>query len=84
MIGVRLMKCAILIINNLGVGLNLLRPILADAESFTQRHREGNVTLNLNWRALIGFECLQVAVSNPSLAEVFANSSLAIGAPILI
>ena len=34
-IGMRLMKCSTLIINNLGVGLNLLRTILADAESFT-------------------------------------------------
>ena len=35
--GMRLMKCATLIINNIGVGLNLLRPILVDAEGFTVR-----------------------------------------------
>lgn len=57
-IGMRLMKCATLIINNLGVSLNLLRPILADAEAFTSRSRDGAVSINLNWRSLIAFECI--------------------------
>ena len=78
------MKCAILIINNLGIGLNLLRPLLADAESLLQRHKDNSVSLNLNWRSLIGFECIQIVISNPSLSELFANSSLSIGAPVLI
>lgn len=78
------MKCATLIINNLGVSLNLLRTILADAEAFTSKHKDGTVSVNLTWRSLIAFECLQIVISNPGLSEVFANSSLAIGAPVLI
>ena len=84
MMGVRQMKCAILIINNLGIGLNLLRPLLADAESLLSKNKDNSVSLNLNWRCLIGFECLQIVISNPSLSELFANSSLSIGAPVLI
>ena len=83
-IGMRLMKCATLFINNLGVSLNLLRPILADAEAFTSRHRDGTISVNLNWRCLIAFECLQIVISNPALSELFATSSLSIGAPVLI
>ena len=78
------MKCAILIINNLGVGLNLLRPILADAETFTSRSKDGSYHVNLTWRCLIAFECLQIVISNPSMTELFASSSLSIGAPVLI
>lgn len=83
-IGMRLMKCATLIINNLGVSLNLLRSILADAEAFTSRARDGTVGINLNWRSLIALECLQIVISNPGLTELFSTSSLAIGAPVLI
>lgn len=78
------MKCATLIINNLGVGVNLLRTILIDAEAFTHTSRDGSISVNLNWKSLIAFECLQVVVSNPCLTELFANSSLSIGAPVLI
>jgi hypothetical protein len=84
MMGVRQMKCAILIINNLGIGLNLLRPLLADAESLLSKNKDNSVSMNLNWRCLIGFECLQIVISNPNLSELFANSSLSIGAPVLI
>ena len=56
--GMRLMKCATLIINNLGCSLNLLRTILTDADSFTSRSRDGAMSVNLNWRCLIAFECL--------------------------
>ena len=57
-LGMRLMKCATLIINNLGCSLNLLRTILTDADSFTSRSRDGTTSFNLNWRCLIAFECL--------------------------
>ena len=80
----RLMKCATLIINNLGVGVNLLRTIMADAEAFTSTNRDGAISVNLNWKCLIAFECLQIVISNPCLTELFANSSLSIGAPVLI
>ena len=80
----RLMKCATLIINNLGVSLNLLRSIMGDAESFTNRHKDGTLSVTLTWRSLIAFECLQIVVSNPGLSELFASSSLSIGAPVLI
>ena len=78
------MKCATLIINNLGVSLNLLRTILADAESVTSVSRDGNISVNLTWKCLIAFECLQILISNPGLSELFASSSLSIGAPVLI
>ena len=78
------MKCATLIINNLSVSINLLRTILADAEACTSRSRDGAISVNLTWRCLIAFECLQIVVSNPALTELFANSSLSIGAPVLI
>ena len=78
------MKCATLIINNLGVGLNLLRTILQDAEAFTHQSKDGSISINLNWKCLIALECLQIVISNPSLSELFASSSLSIGAPVLI
>jgi len=80
----RLMKCATLIINNLGVGINLLRGILVDAEAFTTTAKDGTISVNLNWKCLIAFECLQIVISNPALTELFASSSLSIGAPVLI
>ena len=80
----RLMKCATLIINNLGVSINLLRTLLSDAEACTSRSKDGIISVNLNWRCLIAFECLQIVISNPGLSELFANSSLSIGAPVLI
>ena len=91
---------ATLIINNLGVSINLLRTIklfsqdhfclkflhtiLSDAEACTSRSKDGVISVNLNWRCLIAFECLQIVISNPGLSELFANSSLSIGAPVLI
>ena len=83
-IGMRLMKCATLIVNNLQVGVNLLRSILTDAEAFTQTSKDGNISVNLNWKCLIAFECLQIVISNPAMTELFANSSLSLGAPVLI
>ena len=74
--GMRLMKCATLIINNLGIGINLLRTILNDAEAFTNTNRDGSISVNLNWKCLIAFECLQIVISNPALTKLFANSSL--------
>ena len=83
-LGMRLMKCAILIVNNLGCGFNLLRSIIADTDSFVTQNKDGTCSANLTWRALIGFECLQLALSNPSLTHILATSSLSIGAPALI
>ena len=80
----RLMKCATLIVNNLQVGINLLRSILSDAEAFTHTSKDGSISVNLNWKCLIAFECLQIVISNPAMTELFANSSLSLGAPVLI
>lgn len=80
----RLMKCAILIVNNLGCGFNLLRSLIADSDSFVTQAKDGTYSANLSWRALIGFECLQLALANPVLTQILATSSLSIGAPALI
>ena len=82
--GMRLMKCATLIINNLGIGISLLQSILNDAETFTNTNRDGAISVNLNWKCLVAFECLQLVISNPALTELFANTSISLGAPLLI
>lgn len=83
-LGVRELKLAILIITSLGSGFSLLRQLLADAESLTVKQKDGSFKFDFNWRGLVSFECLQVAVSNPQLAQLFSSSSLSIGAPIII
>ena len=83
MVGMRQMKCAILMINNLGIGINLLQAILADTDGLSSRLRDGTLQLNLTWRSLIGFECLQIATANPQLAQLFASASLQLGVSVL-
>lgn len=53
MLGVRELKLAILIINNLGSGFSLLRQIMADADSLTVKQKDGSFKFDLNWRGLI-------------------------------
>ena len=57
-LGVREMKLAILIINNLGCGFGLLRQLLNDADSLTVKQKDGSYKFEFNWRGLIAFECL--------------------------
>ena len=83
-LGVREMKLAILIIDNLGCGFGLLRQLLVDAESLTVKQKDGSIKFEFNWRGLIAYECLQVAISNPHLSHLLSTSSLSIGAPIII
>ena len=64
-VGMRQMKCTILMVNNLGIGIGLLQSILADTDSLSTRQKDGTLQLNLTWRSLIGFECLQIAMGNP-------------------
>jgi len=78
------MKLAILIINHLSCGFGLLRQILIDADSLTSKCKDGSIKFELNWRGLVAFECLQVAISNPALSQLLSTSSLSIGAPIII
>jgi len=78
------MKCAILIINNLSCGLPLLTHILNDTDSFSTKAKDGHTVLQFNWKCLIGFECLHVVISNPTLTQLFAQSSISIGVPVLL
>ena len=57
---------------------------MADADSMTIKQKDGSFKFDFNWRGLVAFECLQVAISNPQLAQLFSTSSLSIGAPIII
>jgi dihydrodipicolinate reductase len=41
-IGMRLMKCAVLIINNLGIGVNLLQHIISEADSIIGKTKDGS------------------------------------------
>ena len=78
------MKLAILIISSLGSGFGLLRQLLADADSLTVKQKDGTIRFEFNWRGLIAYECLQVAISNPYLSHLFSTASISIGAPIII
>jgi len=41
-IGMRLMKCGVLVINNLGIGINLLNHILVEADGIVARQKDGS------------------------------------------
>mmetsp|Transcript_30487 Transcript_30487/g.29873 ORF Transcript_30487/g.29873 Transcript_30487/m.29873 type:complete len:117 (-) Transcript_30487:3609-3959(-) len=69
-IGMRLMKCAVMIINNLGIGINLLQHVIAEADGINAKGKDGN--LILNWKSLIGFECIAILLNNPNLIKVFS------------
>lgn len=74
----RLMKCSILVINFLGIGVNLFTHILSETDNFLISNKFGKsnndtqANMNLNWKSLIGFECVAIALNNPSLIKVFA------------
>ena len=69
------MKCAILIITNCNKGINLLNHIIQEAETLIQKAKDGTLLVAPNWRNLIGFECLQVAVGNAELTSILAQTS---------
>ena len=83
-IGMRLMKCAVMIINNLGIGINLLQHILSEADGIVGKSKDGSQVMNLNWRSLIGFECIAILLNNPSLIKTFSQSSLQVGKTVLV
>lgn len=72
------MKCSILVINFLGIGVNLFTHILSETDNFLISNKFGKsnndtqANMNLNWKSLIGFECVAIALNNPSLIKVFA------------
>lgn len=72
------MKCSILVINFLGIGVNLFTHILSETDNFLISNKSGKsnndtqANMNLNWKSLIGFECVAIALNNPSLIKVFA------------
>lgn len=61
------MKLSVLIINNMGVGINLLTYILQETDSIFLRNKDGSAQLSLSWKSLIGFESLAIILSNPHL-----------------
>jgi len=75
LIGLRQMKCAIFIIQNLQVGTNLLQHILAEADTLAIKSKDGTLLLAPSWRSLIGFECLQIAIGNAELTKIFSQSN---------
>ncbi len=75
-IGMRLMKLSILIINNLGIGINLLNFVLQETDGFLTKNKDGSVNVNLTWKSLIGFECVAIVMNNPNLIKSFAQSAL--------
>ena len=70
-LGMRLMKCSIMIINNLGIGVNLFSNILQEAD-LSQSSKSKNQEQSLTWKNLIAFECIAIALNNPSLIKVFS------------
>ena len=58
------MKCAILIVQNVNKGINLLSHILIEAETLAQKAKDGTLLIVPSWRNHIGFECLQIAIGN--------------------
>ena len=71
-IGVRLMKLTILIINNLGIGINLLTYILQETDNIFLRTKDGTQLLNLTWKNLIAFEGVALILNNPHLIQIFS------------
>ena len=80
----RLMKCSILVMNNLNIGLNLLQYILNETDSILVKGKDGQTQMNLTWKSLIGFECLAIAFNNPYLIKAFSVNALQVGKPVLI
>ena len=66
------MKLSVMVINNLGIGVNLLNNILQETDSFCTKNKDGNIIVNLTWHSLIGFECLAIVMNNPNLIRVFS------------
>lgn len=78
------MKLTILIINNLGIGINLLNYILQETDNIFVRNKDGTQNLNLTWRNLIAFEGLALILNNPHLIQVFSQSALTVGKTVLV
>jgi len=77
------MKCATLIVANLGVGIHLITHIMADADKFAYLTKDNVYNFNLNWKSIVSFECIDLILSNSSLCQFFAETTLTIGMPIL-
>ena len=75
-IGVRLIKLSVLIINNLGIGINLLGFILQETENLVVRAKDGTQVFNLSWRTLLAFEGIAIILGNPNLIQIFSTSGL--------
>lgn len=58
LLGLRLMKCAIDIIQTLQVGTDLLQLIIGEADTLAVKAKDGTLSLAPSWRNLVGFECL--------------------------
>lgn len=41
LVGMRLMKCSIMIMNNLRIGINLLAAIIQETDGLLVRHKDG-------------------------------------------
>lgn len=66
------MKCAILIILNLQVGLNMLQHIVAVADTLVVKSKDGTLLIAPSWKNLIGFECLQIAIGNAEITRILS------------
>lgn len=75
-VGMRIMKLSIMVINNLAIGINLLSYIIQETDGFLVRTKDGSIAANLNWKSLIGFECIAIVMNNPNLIKIFSQSSL--------
>jgi hypothetical protein len=75
-IGVRLIKLSVLIINNLGIGINLLGYILQETDNLVVRAKDGTQVFNLSWRTLLAFEGIAIILGNPNLIQIFSTSGL--------
>jgi hypothetical protein len=81
-IGVRMMKLSILIINNLGIGVNLMNLILSETEGiFSKQSKEPQ--MHLTWRSLLAFEGLAIIMNNPNLIQLFSQCALQVGKTLL-
>ena len=76
-IGVRLMKLSILIINNLGIGVNLMNLILFETEAvLAKSSKDSHQSMHLTWKSLLAFEGLAIVMNNPNMIQVFSQCAL--------
>lgn len=67
------MKCSTMVLNHLGIGVQLLINLLGETDQMVVKNKDGSTQVNLRWRQLISFECFAIAMGNPNLVKLMAK-----------